>query len=178
VAAGGQRRFYTNWAFCPQYYSGCPSGNLWTARLLLTHSNWYNNGWFAYDYGEAVVRPNSRGHLVSSIGGAGWVYNQPYNQLYYAFGFPSAFPFDGSRMWYCLSAFYRYDNPSPGPTALGITCNMTGGSSGGGWLISIGSVFGYVNGHNDYRYTNDSTHVYSPYYGNDWFMVFNAAQNS
>ena len=55
---------------------------------------------------------------------------------------------------------------------------MTGGSSGGPWLISIAGTFGYVNGHNDFKYTNDPNHMYSPYYDYDWYVVFNAAQNS
>jgi hypothetical protein len=55
---------------------------------------------------------------------------------------------------------------------------MAGGSSGGGWLISVKGKSGYyVNGHNDYKYTDDAQHVYSPYYGDDWFKVYDAAQN-
>ena len=178
VAAGGGQRFYTNWAYCAQYYNGCASGYLWAARTLWTNTNWYNKGWFAYDYGAAVLSPNTHGYAVNFIGGAGWAYNQSYNQTFYAFGFPAEAPFDGSRLWYCPSTRYTYDTPSSGPTALSITCNMNGGSSGGGWLISVGGSFGYVNGHNDYTYSNDLYHMYSPYYGSDWFNVFNTAQNS
>ncbi len=179
VAAGGSgNNWYTNWAFCAQYFYGCPAGDLWTARTLVTLTTWINNGWFEEDYGAAVVSPNSRGLVVNAIGGAGWAYNQSYYQAFYAFGFPAAAPFDGGRLWYCGSYLYRLDNPSPGTSsALGITCDMTGGSSGGGWLISIGNTFGYVNGHNDYKYNNDPNHMYSPYYNGDWFAVFNTAQN-
>ena len=63
-------------------------------------------------------------------------------------------------------------------TVIAIPCNMTGGSSGGPWLISINGTFGYVNGHNDFKYNNDPGHMYSPYYDGDWFTVFNSAQNS
>jgi hypothetical protein len=178
VAAGGQKRFYTNWAFCPQYYNTCPSGYLWTARNLWTIGAWYNNGSLAYDYGEAVVNPNAHGYLVDTIGGAGWAYNYPYNQYFYALGFPAGPPFDGSRLWYCASPLVGTDSPSSGPKTLEITCDMTGGSSGGGWLISIKGTFGYTNGHNDYKYTNDPAHMYSPYYGKDWYKVYKAAQKS
>ncbi|MEO6889273.1 MAG: hypothetical protein ABI456_08385 [Ktedonobacteraceae bacterium] len=178
VAAGGGRRFYSNWVFCAQYYYGCRTGYLWTARQLWTHYYWYYDGWFAYDYGAAVLNANSSGYAVNVVGGAGWTYGQSYYQYFYAFGYPAAPPFDGGRLWYCPSSLYAFDRPSPGPTTLGITCNMTGGSSGGGWLISIGNTFGYVNGHNDYKYNNDVNHMYSPYYGSDWFAVFNAAQNA
>lgn len=178
LAAGGEKRFYKNWTFCPQYFKVCPKDYLWTARSLFTHSKWYKNGFFAYDYGAAVVKPNSKGKLVNVIGGAGWTYNQPYKQNYVALGFPAGAPFDGTRMWFCASSLYRSDSPSPGPKAVGITCDMTGGSSGGGWLIKVKDTFGYVNGHNDYKYTNDPAHMYSPYYGKDWYKVFNQAQKS
>jgi V8-like Glu-specific endopeptidase len=176
VAAGGQKHFYTNWAFCAQYKDGCPTGHLWTARNLVTHSKWYVEGSIAYDYGVAVLSPNSNGKVVDYIGGAGWAYNQPYDQLYYALGFPAGRPFDGKEMKLCTSLISQYDVPSTGPTALGVLCDMTGGSSGGGWLIALKGTFGYTNGHNDYKYVADSTRMYSPYYGKDWFTVFNAGQ--
>jgi hypothetical protein len=93
-------------------------------------------------------------------------------------GYPAAYPFNGKIMWKCgktLTAIVAgYDDG----TVIAISCDMTGGSSGGPWLISIGGAFGYVNGHNDFKYNNDPAHMYSPYYDSDWFAVFNAAQNS
>lgn len=179
VAGGSGYQWSSNWVFCPQYYYGsCPYGE-WTARQLWSLNYWSNYGWLEEDYGDAVMSPNGYGNVVNVVGGTGWAYNYPYNQYFYAFGYPQAYPYDGNTMWYCPSSFYGYDYPSPGDAAaLGITCDMTGGSSGGGWLISLNNTFGYVNGHNDYKYNSDSGHMYSPYYGNDWFMVFNAAQNS
>lgn len=41
---------------------------------------------------------------------------------------------------------------------------MTGGSSGGGWMIDWSQTgTGYVNGHNDYKYTSQPLAMYSPY---------------
>jgi len=178
VSAGGGNRFFTNWVFCAQYFYGCPSGFLWTARQLWTHSNWLSNGWLAFDYGAAVLSPNGNGFAQNFLGSAGWTFNQSYSQTFFSFGFPAAPPFDGGRLWYCPSGLFSFSNPSPGPTTFSITCDMTGGSSGGGFLISLNGFLGYVNGHNDFKFNNDPAHMYSPYYGNDWFAVFNAAQNS
>jgi V8-like Glu-specific endopeptidase len=179
IAGGSGNGWSSNWVFCPQYYYGsCPLG-MFTARQLWTINYWQNYGWLEEDYGDAVVSPNNYGNVVNAVGGTGWAINYSYNQYFYAFGYPQAAPFDGNTMWYCPSGLYRQDNPSPGnASAMGITCNMTGGSSGGGWLISLNGTFGYVNGHNDYKYNNDTNHMYSPYYGNDWYLVFNSAQNS
>lgn len=180
VQGGSGGNWYTNWVFCPQYYYGsCPAG-VWTARQLWSYSYWVNNGWLEEDYGAAVINANWWGtRIVNAVGGTGWAANYSRNQYFYAFGYPAAYPFDGNTLYYCPSPYNGNDYPSPGNApALYITCNMTGGSSGGGWLISINGTFGYVNGHNDYKYTNDAQHMYSPYYGNDWYAVFNAAQNS
>lgn len=178
VADGGNQYFYTNWAFCAGYYNGCPSGYLWSARQLLTHTHWYYDGWLTYDYGEAVLNPNSKGRVADVVGSAGWVYNQPYQQQFTALGYPQAYPFNGTRLWKCTSSLYRSDQPNPGPATMSIACDMTGGSSGGGWLISHNGSFGYLNGHNDYKYANDSQHMYSPYYGSDWYNVYDQAQQS
>jgi V8-like Glu-specific endopeptidase len=179
VANGGHNYFYTHWAFCAQYYNGCNTKYLWAARKLLTHSNWYQRGWLTYDYGEAVVSANASGNVISVVGGAGVAYNQPYQQHYTALGYPQAAPYDGTQLEECQSDLYQRDQPNPnGASTLSITCDMTGGSSGGGWLISEQGKFGYLNGHNDYKYNNDEAHMYSPYYGNDWYSIYRSAQSS
>ena len=42
---------------------------------------------------------------------------------------------------------------------------MTGGSSGGAWSIRWGTSNspGFINGHNDYKYTSQPLAMYSPY---------------
>jgi hypothetical protein len=72
------------------------------------------------------------------------------------------------------SKFFSFDDGK----AIAIPCTMTEGCSGGPWMISSNGVFGYVNGHNDFRPTSDPGHMYSPYYDSGWFAVFNTAQNS
>jgi V8-like Glu-specific endopeptidase len=178
VANGGNGYFYTNWVFCGNYNNGCPTGYMWAARRLVTHSNWYNKGWLTYDYGEAVVNPNKNGDVTSTIGGAGLAYNQAYQQQYMALGYPQTAPYDGTKLWKCVSGVTGRDQPNPkGSPTLAIACDMTGGASGGGWLISVKGKAGYVNGHNDYKYSRDSQHMYSPYYGPDWYKVYNTAQS-
>lgn len=187
AAAGSGHLFYSNWVFCGRYSdaAGCDSSYMWAAQRLFTHANWIENGWLTYDYGEAVVSSNSSTNsanaadsVAEAIGSAGAAYDLPAQQQYSALGYPQAAPFNGTQLWECQSSLYRQDQPDTnGPPTSGITCDMTGGSSGGGWLISQQGQFGYVNGHNDYKYSNDTEHMYSPYYGDDWFKVYDAAQS-
>lgn len=186
VAAGGKSHFYTNWVFCARYSdaSGCSPDYMWVANKLFTHVNWAKYGWLTYDYGAAVVTPNSSTNatnaadsLTDAIGGAGVAYNQSSQQNYNALGYPQAPPFNGTRLFSCQSPLYQRDQPAKaGPATSGIACDMTGGSSGGGWLIARNGKY-YVNGHNDYKYSNDPYHMYSPYYGDEWFKVYDTAQN-
>ncbi|HET8912435.1 MAG TPA: hypothetical protein VFN23_13270 [Ktedonobacteraceae bacterium] len=180
VQGGSGSNWYTNWVFCPGYKDGyCPYG-VWTARQLWSYSYWSSNGWFEYDLGAAVMNKNSYGYTLNSwVGGSGEAWNYPRGLSYAAIGYPQAAPFTGNRMFECDAVYATADTPSPGSQpAMGIGCDMTGGSSGGAWLIYNSSSGGYVNGHNDYKYSNQPLAMYSPYYGNEAYAVYNAAQHS
>src|SRR5438270_13205790 len=59
------------------------------------------------------------------------------------------------------------DGSVPGsPPTIEIGCSMTGGCSGGPWVIGLGST-NYVNGHNSYRPNNQPLEIYSPYFGDN-----------
>ncbi|PZW26117.1 hypothetical protein EI42_04076 [Thermosporothrix hazakensis] len=173
VAAGGENRYYTNWAFCPQYIDGsCPKGR-WTARRLLADSVWLSSGALYRDYGAAVVNTLNGQTLVAAVNGVQFGANLSRTQTWYALGYPAASPFNGNRMYQCISGRIADDSGTPQP--IGISCNMTGGCSGGGWLINVNGTW-YVNGHNDYKYGATSNNMYSPYYGNEALNVYNTAQ--
>jgi hypothetical protein len=178
VNGGSGNDWYTNWVFCPQYFKGTTPYGCWAARQLWTWSDWINSGSLEDDLGDAVVSPNSYGNLVSVVGGTGWAYGYSTSQSFTSFGYPAAYPFNGNFMYTCGPTGTKIVSGYDDGTVIAITCNMTGGSSGGPWMISINGTFGYVNGHNDFKYTNDLKHMYSPYYDGDWYAVFNAAQTS
>jgi hypothetical protein len=168
--------WYTNWVFCPQYYNGSAPDGCWGARQLWISYDWYYNNALEDDFGEAVMAPNAHGSLVGTVGGTGWAYGQAANQNFEALSYPAAAPFSGDSIYECPGngTPYSFEDSE----VVSISCNMTGGSSGGPWFISLGGTPGYLNGHVDFRYSNDPNHVYSPYYDYDWYVVFNAAQNS
>ena len=186
VAQGGSgpnTNWYTNWVFCPAYRDGtCPLG-MWTSRQLWSWTLWTSNGWFEYDFGAAVMNLNPDGSgttLVDTVGGEGLAWNYPRDQHWFDFGYPQAAPFDGNRMDICAASHAVDDKPDPAAAdaAMGIGCDMTGGSSGGGWFMRWSSNGGYRNGQNDYKYGSQPNAMYSPYYGDAAYGVFNSAQTS
>ncbi len=166
-----------NVIFCPQYDNGSTPSGCWAARALEVPADWINvpNN-FARDFGMAIVAPNSAGDLTDIVGGAGWAYNEPINQLYYAYGYPAAPPFDGQTRQFCEGArgtSWQFG----GGTVVSIPCNMTGGSSGGPWFILINNTL-YLSGHNDFTSTLKQGHMFSPYYDDTWYALYNKAQQS
>ena len=128
-------------------------------------NSWINLENSNYDLGGVVVYPNAAGQsLERAVGGArGIAFNFPREQTFQAWGYPEGSPFDGQRSFICESA-YGGDDPSPdpsGPPAMGIGCDMTGGSSGGGWMISGG----YVNSVNSFGYDSYPNVMFGPYFG-------------
>jgi hypothetical protein len=186
VADGqGSHAFFSNWVFVPAYSSSCngcgdaPYGR-WTARLATTTTEWKNFGNFKQDYAYLVLRTNSSGqHIVNALGGQGSTFNQSRTQTWRDYGYPQAAPFNGYNQYLCVSGRLADDNPSSrtGPLTIRISCNMTGGSSGGGWLVRLSGGLGYVNSHNSYKYVSgplaDPSVMYGPYYGSQALSLFN-----
>lgn len=184
IEGGSGNNWYTNWMFCPAYKDGICQLGVWYARQLWSWSDWIDNGRFEFDLGEAVMYPDYYGNtLVSYVGGQGIAWNYDRNQYYSALGYPAADPFNGQRLIECDAPYATSDNPDGfwglfGPYATGIGCDMTGGSSGGPWLIYFSSYGGYINGHNDYKYDSQPLAMYSPYYGNEAETLYLTAENA
>ena len=114
--------------------------------------------------------PEGRG-LEDLIGARGIAFNQTRNQTFEAYGYPAEdgntilLPpnFDGERLWLCRAPRSANDSPAPGagPETMEIGCDMTGGSSGGAWVI--GNEL--VNSVTSYGYQFDVGHLYGPYFG-------------
>jgi hypothetical protein len=155
----GPGAFATNWQFVPAYRDGAAPLGAYVASNLFTTTAWGTQGDFSYDLGAAVVAPASGTALTDRVGGRGIAFNAGRTQTYDSYGYPAAPPFTGERLWRCNSALQTNDD-SANPPTLGIGCDMTGGSSGGGWLV--GST---VHSVNSYGYTNQPNVMYGPYQG-------------
>ncbi len=170
----GPGTFHTNWVFVPAYRDGVRPYGTWAARGLHTTSFWRDKGDFSYDLGAAVVSPSSTGSLTDRVGGGrNLAFNYPRSQRYNAFGYPAGNPFNGQRLWKCDSSLYMSDSGTPQP--MGIQCNMTGGSSGGGWVVPTD---GRVYSVNSYGYSNLRNVMFGPYQGSVAQQLFTTASGS
>lgn len=155
----GANHFHTNWAFVPGYADGSRPYGTWTARTLLTTQGWATSSDFSYDNGAAVVNLNGGRALTDVVGGRNIAFNYARDQTYAANGYPAAPPFNGERLYACTSPL-RYNDTSGDPATMGISCNMTGGSSGGGWIVNDALV-----SVNSYGYQLLPNVMFGPYQG-------------
>ena len=180
--AGHCLYLYGSWMrnviFCPLYENGNTPYGCWAARDLEVPSEWINAKPNDYhqDFGMIIVAPNDEGLLTNVVGGVGWAYNQPTNQAFYAYGYPAAAPFDGQTRKSCEGATGNTWKHGDG-NVISIPCNMTGGSSGGPWFIQINGKL-YLNGHNDFTSGLQPGHMFSPYYDDTWYALYEKAQQT
>lgn len=170
VSDGGTWNY--NWVFVPNYASGWAPYGLWYSAQLWTTTAWfYNNSSFANDVGASIMYRNGGWRITDYLGGQGIAWNYPIGYYMYAFGYPQAYPFNGC----CLveNPGYTYDG---GGGTIYMLNNMTGGSSGGAWLNWFDGNWGYINGHNDFKYTAYPQYMFSPYYGSQVGSLYNAVR--
>jgi hypothetical protein len=162
-----------NWVFVPNYDNGSAPYGYWYSAQLWTTTAWFNNnGDFANDVGASVMYRNAGWRIADYLGGQGIAWNYPVGQYVYAFGYPQAAPFNGC----CLYTEQGYTYNGGGNTIYMVNY-MTGGSSGGPWLGWFNGNWGYINGHNDFKYNVWPQYMFSPYYGNQVASLYNTVRN-
>ncbi len=180
--AGHCLYWYGGWVqnliFCPLYKDGSAPYACWAARDLEVPADWIHAAPndFHHDFGMAIVSPTSQGALTDVVGGSGWAYNQAANQVFYAYGYPAVPPFDGQSMQSCEGAPGTLRQHAGNPV-VSIPCGMTGGSSGGPWFMKVGDTW-YLNGHNDFTSSSLYGHMFSPYYDDTWYALYDKAQHA
>jgi V8-like Glu-specific endopeptidase len=141
----GPGDFYTNFLFVPAYRDGAAPYGRFAAPTLLTTSGWQENGEYGVDVGAAVVGTNDSGlSLSDAVAERPIVFNSVRNQSYQLYGYPAARKFNGQRMRVCNTAWLM-DDSSTSPFTMGVPCDMTGGSSGGGWITAGGQLASVVS---------------------------------
>jgi V8-like Glu-specific endopeptidase len=153
------------WTFVPAYHDGRRPFGSFVAKELWTTDGWWRAENFNVDIGAAVLYRNARGQKVgNAVGMQGFATGLPRDQAYDAYGYPADAPYDGQTQWVCESQ-YAGDDPNgylfPGPPPMGIGCDMTAGSSGGGWIAQDQ----FLNSLNSFGYVNDPDTMYGPYFG-------------
>ncbi len=186
--------FATNWMFIPAWGSAptrdctATAHGCWTAAALVVHEGYATAGGFnsqatVHDFAFAVVGPGGKSggaqldttagafDLVSPIGSI------PTGTRMYAFGYPAAGKYKGNTLTYCagniISDIYN-DNDT-----WGLRCNMTGGSSGGGWFANFNESTGVgsLGSLNSYGYSG-IRNMYGPKFNSNTQDVYNAADGA
>ncbi|GGS45503.1 peptidase [Planobispora rosea] len=175
VKMGGA--FHGNWVFVPGYDNGNRPHGTWVATTLYTTPQWNNSEDINYDVAAAVVAPLNGQRLTDVVGGQGVAFNQARRQQMHAFGYPAASPYDGSRLIYCSGRAFDDFLLS---RDLGLSCNMTGGSSGGPWFLSFdeSTGLGTQNSVNSFKYNFAPNWMFGPYFGPEARAVYQAAQST
>jgi V8-like Glu-specific endopeptidase len=165
------------WIFVPGFDHGAHPYGKFVARKLWSTGQWVHHENDNYDIGAVVVHRNGAGQrLGNAAGGRGIATGRSRDQNFQAFGYPAESPFGGRRQWECDSPWSGNDPSSqsdPGPLTTSIGCDMTGGSSGGGWIID-GQ---YLNGVNSYGYNDEPDTMYGPYFGSAAWRLYKDVRN-
>jgi hypothetical protein len=132
-----------------------------------TSTAWLNTRDIREDEAAFEVNKNSANQILGNdTGWAGFAWNYSTAEQFVAFGYPAATPYNGNSQVIDLgaSAVSTTGIGGAGDPLIGIGNPMTGGSSGGGWMVGWTSTgTGYVDGHNDWKYTAQPLAMYSPY---------------
>ena len=162
----------TNLMFVPGYYKGLEPNGRWTFTQLDSTPGWEAQGAdrFRNDVGAArVVKVGSTGTtFTGTIGTRPIVFGQnPTGERLVSYGYPAAGKFNGSQQYACASPFRRWDTATL-LDPMQISCDMTGGSSGGGWFLdrndnSAGDAGEPLVSVNSYGYSTEKTTMYGPY---------------
>jgi V8-like Glu-specific endopeptidase len=166
TAAGDGSHWSSSVLFVPAYRGGATPYGTFACNGLVTSSAWFYSGDFTLDMGAASCGTNSSGQtLQSRVGSLGFSWNQSRYQHFNAFGYPQASPFNGLWLTTCEASYATYEQRFTGANypANAIGCDMTGGSSGGPWIIYFKSG-NWINGHNDYKWSDQPLAMYSPYF--------------
>lgn len=172
----GPGAYATNFIFVPAYLDGNAPYGKWAGSTLQTTSQWASSGDFTYDVGAVRVvpgagaPPNSTLANITAPRAMAFNYGVTVNSTRFkSYGYPAAGKFNGQRMYMCDSAVVRRDGS--GSTApMGIGCDMTGGSSGGGWINSGGALASV----NSYIYYSLKNVMHGPYQGTVAQSLYNS----
>lgn len=169
----GPGDFATSWAFAPAYANGSAPYGLWTARALISTTGWVTKGDMNVDGGFAIMNKLGGKHISDVTGSTAIGFNLPTGLRYTAWGYPADSPYDGQTLKHCTGNANK-NKVEATMSSQGITCTMTGGSSGGPWMTANG----VQNSVNSYGYGNVSSRMYGPYFGTAIESAYNTAAHS
>jgi len=182
--------FSYNVLVCPSYDAGVnPAQGCWASDFLATLTSYTVTGAGNDDMGIINTANNGTvhaGQIGNWTGWLGWAVNFNREQNWVALGYPQGAPFNGSKIQVDTAQFgYNDDWAGQGPLSVAMGSDLTGGSSGGPWIIQfglpgqVGGLSGnYLNGHNDWKHNAVPNEMASPYFDCRFIALFNYATGS
>jgi hypothetical protein len=171
----------TNWLFVPAYDDDLadprPHGT-WGATVLWAPNAWVDSSDFSADMAVAIMAPNFGSRIVAYFGGQGITTGIGAAVWENAYGYPGEWPFDGGNLYGCAG----WSSPEWQvlwfwSETIKISCDMTRGSSGGGWLHAWDGNWGYLNGVNSrIDQIVGPTIMLSPYFDDTAWSLYNATR--
>jgi V8-like Glu-specific endopeptidase len=185
-------KFGSNWLFFPAYDTSPAAWNdcagsaygCWVADALYVNSNFasqkrFNTTAVLNDFAFAIFGTGGKSdQLLEDVTGDsfGISFSGPSTgTTLTALGYPAGAPYDGTDLTYCRGPIGT--DPATGGQTWSMACDMTGGSSGGGWLSGDPTTFGAaLRSLNSYGYTGDN-HMYGPKFTTTTQALYNAANS-
>ncbi len=177
VHGGSGGTWNSNWTFVPAYDDDLanprPYGT-WSAASLAARTGWVNSSDFSVDFGVATMNPLGGVHIGDKFGGQGFTVNRGKSVVENAFGYPAETPYDGGNLRRCTGTTTpEWDSGTTWSQTVRIPCDMTRGSSGGGWLYGYDGRVGYLNGVNSrIDRIAGPTIMLSPYFDDDAWNLY------
>ncbi|GAA3877443.1 hypothetical protein [Celeribacter arenosi] len=169
----------TNVVFVPAYKDGVAPYGQWQAKQLFVRTQWYKNGiskGLAQDMGAAVLHKRNGKKISQTVGWLGFAWNWSRHQSWAQHGYPAASPFNGRRLIANYSSYAYTGSVGASPAPTGVGSDLTGGSSGGPWILKFGTS-NYLNGVNSYRRSSKPQEMYSPYFNNNAKSLFDLVKS-
>lgn len=185
---GTEGTFSDNVVFHPGYRDGASPQGAWPSATMWVKSNWATHTNMRQDYAFIEVQELgwACGSLANCFGAQGVAWNQAQLREFWATGYPAESPYTGQRQHLCTASTAKRDLSMPGAgyydqgvVPMGIGCNMTGGSSGGSWVIRGNmSNGGFANSVNSYKYTYPSqpAAMYGSYFDSNFGSLWESAR--
>jgi V8-like Glu-specific endopeptidase len=181
--------FATDWMFYPNYdaspTTACSNAlyGCWTASGLVVHRDYTTAGGFntqatLHDWGFAVVGPGGHGGTqLDAIGSLSVAFSAfADGSRTHAFGYPAAQKYKGRDLVYCAGP--TFSDPYNDELTYGLTCDMTGGSSGGPWVVGqdSGGDSAFISV-NSYGYSGVKA-MHGPKFNAETFDTYTAANRA
>ncbi|WP_066364810.1 trypsin-like serine peptidase [Herbidospora mongoliensis] len=167
-----------NWVFVPGYDEGARPLGTFSARRMFVAGPWSRAADDSYDVGMVALNQQLGRHVNDAAGAMEIGFGVKRGQQTHGFGYPADPPYDGERLMYCAGS--AKPDPHSQTHDQGLRCDLTAGASGGPWLSGFDAATGRgtVTSVSSFKYSDDNSMMYGPYFGSAAKQVFDMAEKA